>query len=142
MKGYWRNPEATAAAIDADGWLHTGDIGWLDEEGFLTISDRLKDMIISGGENVYPAEVESVLHDHPSITEAAVIGVNDPKWGETICAVVALKDGHQLELEPLRDFLGERLARYKLPRRLEVVPALPRNATGKIAKNVLREQIK
>jgi fatty-acyl-CoA synthase len=140
MLGYWRNPEATAAAIDRDGWLHSGDIGWRDADGFLTISDRLKDMIISGGENVYPAEVESALYEHPAVAEVAVIGVPDEKWGETICAVVALKAGQDLELEQLREFAGARLARYKLPRRLEIIPALPRNATGKILKNALRQQ--
>ncbi|MFT3800367.1 MAG: long-chain fatty acid--CoA ligase [Burkholderiaceae bacterium] len=142
MLGYWRNPQATAAAIDGDGWLRTGDVGWMDEEGFLTISDRIKDMIISGGENVYPAEVESVIYDHPAVVEAAVIGVPDPKWGETVCAVVALKSGAELDIDRLRDFLTERLARYKLPRRLEVMQALPRNATGKIIKAELRKQIR
>jgi fatty-acyl-CoA synthase len=141
MLGYWRNPEATAAAIDEDGWLRTGDIGWMDEEGFLTISDRVKDMIISGGENVYPAEIENVIFDHPSVVDAAVIGVPDPKWGETICAVLTLKEGHSVDIDGLRDFLEKRLARYKLPRRLEVFAALPRTATGKILKSELRKLI-
>jgi fatty-acyl-CoA synthase len=140
IRGYWRNPEATAMAIDPDGWFHTGDVGWMDADGFLTVCDRVKDMIISGGENVYPAEVENVVYEHPGIAEAAVIGVPDENWGETVCAVVALKAGQRLELEQLREFASARLARYKLPRRLEVVPALPRNATGKILKTQLREQ--
>jgi fatty-acyl-CoA synthase len=140
MRGYWRNPAATAAAIDPDGWFHTGDVGWLDSEGFLTISDRVKDMIISGGENIYPAEVENVLDQHPGIAEAAVIGVPDAKWGEAVCAIVTLKPGQHLDLEELRDFAGAQLARYKLPHRLEIVPSLPRNSEGKILKRQLREQ--
>jgi fatty-acyl-CoA synthase len=142
MRGYWRNQEATTAAIDPNGWFRTGDVGWMDAEGFLTISDRVKDMIISGGENVYPAEVENVLFQHPAVAEAAVIGVPDPKWGETVCAVVALKAGQALDLEQLREFAGERLARYKLPRRLEIIAALPRNATGKVLKTDLRKQFR
>ena len=140
MRGYWRNPEATAEAIDPDGWFHTGDVGWMDADGFLTICDRVKDMIISGGENVYPAEVENVIYQHPGIAEAAVVGVPDEEWGETVCAVVALRPGQRLELEQLREFAGAQLARYKLPRRLEIVPALPRNATGKTLKRELRNQ--
>ena len=140
MRGYWRNPTATDEAIDPDGWFHTGDIGWMDSEGFLTICDRVKDMIISGGENIYPAEVENVVNQHPAVADGAVIGVPDEKWGETVCAVVALKPGQRLELEHLREFAGRQLARYKLPRRLEIVPALPRNATGKVLKTQLRQQ--
>ena len=138
MKGYWNNSEATAAAIDSEGWFHTGDVGYFDEDGFLFIADRLKDMVITGGENVYPAEVESVLYDHPAITEIAVIGLPDEQWGEVVVAVVALKDGAMVDLEELREFATERLARYKLPRRLEIVPALPRNPAGKVLKFELR----
>ena len=138
-KGYWGQPDATAAAIDAGGWLHTGDAGFLDEEGFLTISDRIKDMIITGGENVYPAEVESALMRHPAIAEVAVIGEPDGQWGERVVAVVALKPGHSLTLEELRAFAEDSVAHYKQPKRLEIVPALPRNATGKILKYQLRE---
>jgi fatty-acyl-CoA synthase len=137
--GYWGLPEATQLAIDTDGWFHTGDAGYFDEEGFLTISDRIKDMIISGGENVYPAEVESALMRHPAIAEVAVIGEPDAQWGETVLAVAALKQGQTLTIEALREFAGESLARYKLPRRLEMVKALPRNATGKILKYQLRK---
>jgi fatty-acyl-CoA synthase len=140
MRGYWRNPEATAEVIDPDGWFHTGDAGWMDLDGFLTISDRVKDMIISGGENIYPAEVENVIKEYPGIAEVAVIGVPDAKWGETVCAVVTLKAGERLELKQLRKFAETRLAHYELPRRLEVVPALPRNATGKVLKAQLRNQ--
>ena len=137
--GYWGLPEATAQAIDKEGWFRTGDAGFFDEEGFLTISDRIKDMIISGGENIYPAEVESALMRHPAIAEVAVIGEPDPQWGEGVVAIAALKSGHALTIEELREFVGEFLARYKLPRRLEIVSALPRNATGKILKYQLRQ---
>ncbi len=137
--GYWGLPQATAEAIDQDGWFRTGDAGFFDEEGFLTISDRIKDMIISGGENVYPAEVESTLMRHPAIAEVAVIGEPDEQWGEGIVAIAALRPGRSLEIDELRAFAGESLARYKLPRRLEIVAALPRNATGKILKYQLRQ---
>ena len=137
--GYWGLPEATRLAIDAEGWFHTGDAAYFDKEGLLTISDRIKDMIISGGENVYPAEVENALMRHPAIAEVAVIGEPDPKWGETIVAIAALKPGQALTLEELREFAGESIARYKLPSRLETIAALPRNATGKILKYQLRK---
>jgi fatty-acyl-CoA synthase len=137
--GYWGLPEATRLAIDAKGWFHTGDAAYFDEEGLLTISDRIKDMIISGGENVYPAEVENALMRHPAIAEVAVIGEPNPKWGETIVAIAALKPGQILTVEELREFASESLARYKLPRRLEIIATLPRNATGKILKYQLRK---
>ncbi|MGO4577428.1 long-chain fatty acid--CoA ligase [Cupriavidus sp. 2TAF22] len=140
MKGYWNRPDATAGAFYDGGWFRTGDIGYADEEGFYYICDRLKDMVISGGENVYPAEVESVLYEHPAIAEVAVIGAPDPRWGEHVVAVVALKPGLSLTLEALQDFAEPRLARYKLPRELRVVGALPRNPTGKVLKMRLREQ--
>jgi fatty-acyl-CoA synthase len=137
--GYWNNPEATQAAFTPDGWFRTGDVGYVDEEGFLFICDRLKDMVITGGENVYPAEVESVLYDHPDIAEVAVIGAPDEQWGERVVAVVAPKPGCTITLETLRDFAQTRLARYKLPRELRLVQALPRNPTGKVLKGQLRE---
>ena len=137
--GSWHLPEATRAVIDDDGWFRTGDAAYLDEEGFLFICDRVKDMIISGGENVYPAEVESGLMRHSAIAEVPVIGAPDDKWGEAIVAIVVLKTGQTVTLEELRSFAGEFLARYKLPRRLETVAALPRNATGKILKYQLRQ---
>ena len=138
--GYWGLPQATAFAIDKDGWFHTGDAGFFDEDGFLTISDRIKDMIITGGENVYPAEIESELMRHPAIAEVGVIGEADPQWGERVVAVAALKPGAALTLDELRAFAGERLAHFKLPKRLEIVDALPRNATGKIHKPTLRQR--
>jgi fatty-acyl-CoA synthase len=140
MKGYWNRPDATAAAIDAEGWFHTGDIGYLDRDGFLYIADRVKDMVISGGENVYPAEVESVLYEHPAIAEIAVIGMPDERWGEAVVAVVALKPDQALTLDELRDFGGRSLARFKLPTRIHIVDALPRNPAGKVLKFELRDR--
>jgi fatty-acyl-CoA synthase len=141
MKGYWNRPDATTQAIDEKGWFHTGDVGYLDEDGFLFVADRVKDMVISGGENVYPAEVESVLYEHPAIAEVAVIGIPDDRWGEAVAAVVALKPGASLTLDELRDFGGKSLARYKLPSHLHVVEVLPRNPAGKVLKYELRENM-
>lgn len=141
MKGYWNRPQATAEAIDKEGWFHSGDVGYIDEDGFLFICDRLKDMVISGGENVYPAEVESVLYKHDSIAEVAVIGLPDEKWGEAVTAVAALHADHELTIEELREFAETFLARYKLPLRLHIVEALPRNPAGKVLKFVLKEQL-
>jgi fatty-acyl-CoA synthase len=138
--GYWHNPEATAAAIDSEGWFHTGDIGRADEDGYVWVIDRVKDMVISGGENVYPAEVEDVLYGHPAVAEVAVLGTAHERWGEAVTAIVALQAGAALTLEELRDFAGDKLAKYKIPRRLEVVDELPRNQAGKVVKYQLREQ--
>ncbi len=140
MKGYWNRPDATEKAIDEEGWFHSGDVGYLDEEGYLYICDRVKDMVISGGENVYPAEVESVLFGHDAIAEVAVIGVPDEKWGEAVTAIVALHEGQELTLEGLREFAADKLARYKLPLRMHVIDVLPRNPAGKVLKFKLREQ--
>jgi len=140
MKGYWNRPEATAEAIDKLGWFHSGDIGYLDDEDFLFLCDRVKDMVISGGENVYPAEVESVLYGHPAIVEVAVIGLPDDKWGEAVTAIVVLEEGATLDLEELRAFSGESLARYKQPSQLRFVDILPRNPAGKVQKFKLKEQ--
>jgi len=142
MRGYWNKPQATAAAIDPEGWFHSGDIGYLDEDGFLYICDRLKDMIISGGENIYPAEVEAILYGHPAIAGTAIFGEPCDKWGERVTAVAALKPGHTLDLEGLREWATERLARYKLPTRLEIVDALPRNPAGKVLKFELRDRFR
>jgi fatty-acyl-CoA synthase len=142
MKGYWNRPEASAEAIDKEGWFHSGDVGYVDEDGFLFICDRLKDMVISGGENVYPAEVESVLYKHEAIAEVAVIGLPDEKWGEAVTAVAALHADHELTIEELREFAETFLARYKLPLRLHIVEALPRNPAGKVLKFELKEQLK
>lgn len=140
MKGYWNRPEATAEAIDAQGWFHSGDIGYLDEDGFLYICDRLKDMVISGGENVYPAEVEGILYKHDDITEVAILGLPDEKWGEAVTAFVVLRQGAQMTLDSLRAWADSQLARYKLPLRLHIIEELPRNPAGKVLKYVLKEQ--
>jgi fatty-acyl-CoA synthase len=140
MAGYWNRPDATADAIDRDGWFHSGDLGYLDDEGFLFVVDRVKDMVITGGENVYPAEVESVLYEHPDVVEVAVIGLPDERWGEAVTAVVALKPDASLTLDELRTFGGDKLAKYKLPSRLETVDALPRNPAGKVLKFELRQR--
>jgi fatty-acyl-CoA synthase len=136
--GYWENPEATSEAIDAEGWFHSGDIGFLDEDGFLFIVDRLKDMIISGGENVYPAEVERALADLPGVVDLGVVGAPDDKWGEAVVAMVVLAEGAELTLHQLREHAAQRLARYKLPSRLELVEEVPRNASGKLDKIRMR----
>ncbi len=139
-QGYWNMPEATAQVLSADGWFRTGDVARRDAEGFYTICDRTKDMIISGGENIYSAEVESVLYGHPAIAEAAVIGIPDEKWGETVLAIVVPKAGQSITLEELRDFAAQSLARFKLPRVLEVIDVMPRNSNGKVQKPQLRER--
>lgn len=136
--GYWNLPEATAAALGTDGWFRTGDLAYQDEDGYYYIADRLKDMIISGGENVYPAEVESVLYGHPAIAEVAVVGARDDRWGERVVAVAVLVQGAHLDLEELRHFAGAELARYKLPLELRIIDVLPRNTTGKVLKHELR----
>lgn len=137
MAGYWNNPKATAEAF-AGGWFHSGDLVRQDEEGYIWVVDRKKDMIISGGENIYCAEVENVLAAHPAIAEAAVIGRADDKWGEVPVAVIALGGDGELGLADLENFLSERLARYKHPKALEIVDALPRNPAGKVLKTELR----
>ena len=138
MKGYLNKPEATAEVITDDGWFRTGDIGHLDADGFLYVSDRLKDMIISGGENIYSPEVERVLSEHPAVLEVAIVGVPDEKWGEAVKAFVALREGSTVTPEQLIDYSREQLAHYKCPKSVEIVPALPRNPTGKVLKRELR----
>ncbi len=141
MKGYYKNPEATAEVI-RDGFVHSGDLGIMDEEGYITLVDRKKDMIITGGENVYSKEVEDAIYENPKIQEACIIGVPHPDWGETVMAVAALKPNEQMDIKELREFLKTRIADYKIPRVLEVVPALPRNVAGKVLKYKLREDLK
>jgi fatty-acyl-CoA synthase len=137
--GYWRNPEATAEAF-ADGWLVTGDVAERDAEGYYRIVGRTKDMVISGGENVYPAEIENVLHEHPAVAEAAVVGVPDERWGEACLAFVVLR-ADAAEEELLRH-CRDRLARYKVPKGVRVVEALPRNALNKVVKSELLERVR
>jgi long-chain acyl-CoA synthetase len=139
MKGYWGKPDATAEAIDPDGWLHTGDIGKLDDEGFLTITDRLKDMIIRGGENIYCVEIENRLVEHPAVADAAVIGVPHPELGEEVKAVVQVETGNTLTADDVRSWVRETLAEFKVPVFVDLQDdPLPRNASGKLLKNVLR----
>lgn len=135
--GYWKLPEATKATL-RDGWLHSGDAGSIDDEGYLFIRDRLKDMIVSGGENVYPAEVEAVLNQHPKVAEVSVIGVPDEKWGETVMAVVVPEKGAEIGEAELDAHCRAALGGFKLPRRYSFVDALPRNASGKVLKRELR----
>jgi fatty-acyl-CoA synthase len=136
MTGYWNNPDATAEAF-AGGWFHSGDLVRMDEDGYVWVVDRKKDMIISGGENIYCAEVENVLAGHPRIVEVAVIGRAHEKWGEVPIAVAAVA-GDDLRLDDLAEFLADRLARYKHPKAVEIVDALPRNPAGKVLKTELR----
>jgi acyl-CoA synthetase (AMP-forming)/AMP-acid ligase II len=137
--GYWGLPEATAEAFRG-GWFHTGDLGRVDDEGFITLVDRKKDMIITGGENVYPIEVEQVLWRHDAIREVAVVGVPHPKWGETPIAVVVVNDGVEATADELIGYARERLAHFKCPTRVEYVSELPRNAAGKVLKVALRKE--
>jgi fatty-acyl-CoA synthase len=138
-KGYWNRPEETAKTI-VNGWLHTGDLARRDSEGYYTIVGRSKDMIISGGENIYPAEVESVLHAHSIVAEAALIGVPDEKWGEVGRAIVVLHSGTTLTAEELTAFCQPRLARFKIPKSIVFVESLPKTAAGKIDKKLLIEK--
>jgi fatty-acyl-CoA synthase len=136
MTGYWGKPDATAAVLSSDGWLHTGDVAVADEDGFLYIRDRIKDVIISGGENIYPAEVEDVLHKHPAVADCAVIGVQDEKWGEVGRAIVVAKSS--VDKDDLLAFLNGQVARYKIPKSVVFADTLPRTASGKLLKSALR----
>ena len=119
--------------------MHTGDAGYMDEEGFIYIQDRIKDMIVSGAENIYPAEVERAIFEHPAVADSAVVGIPDEQWGETVLAFVALKPAHTLDLKSLQAFCRERLASFKVPSKLEIIDAIPRNASGKSLKTELRK---
>jgi acyl-CoA synthetase (AMP-forming)/AMP-acid ligase II len=139
MKEYWRLPEDTDRALRG-GWLHTGDAGYCDEDGYIYVSDRIKDMIVSGGENVYPREVEDVLFEMPGVADCAVIGVPDGRWGETVKAVVVVRAGEHLTADEVVTWCGERLAGFKRPRSVDFVERLPRNPSGKVLKNELRKR--
>jgi len=139
--GYWNDPEATAGALDAGGWFHSGDLARRDEDGFFWVAGRQKDMIISGGVNVYPAEIEAELVRHPEVQDAAVVGMPDDKWGEVGVAFVVPLPGATPSAEALTAHLGERLARMKVPREYRFVAALPRTAYGKVVKAELRDQL-
>jgi fatty-acyl-CoA synthase len=138
MRGYWNLPGASAEALK-DGWMHTGDAARMDDEGYIYIQDRVKDMIVSGGENVYPREIEDVLYQHPAIAEAAVIGVPDDQWGEGVKAIVVLRDGQSATEDELIEFCRGQLAGFKRPRSVDFIDALPRNPSGKVLKRELRE---
>jgi len=137
MKEYLKQEDATQAAI-VDGWLHTGDVGYLDDGGYLFITGRIKDMIIRGGENISPGEIEAVLESHPSVVEAAIIGVPDPEWGETVKAVVVLEPAESASADDLREYCRRHLASYKTPAYVAFVSELPRNPMGKVLKTDLR----
>ena len=139
MKGYWKNPEATTETLRG-GWLHTGDMGYLDDQGYLFIMDRSKDMIISGGENIYPREIEEVIIQHAAVREVAVVGIPDPVWGEAVIAIVSLVPGRTVEEAELVDLCRSQIASYKKPRRVEYVDELPVNNYGKILKRELRDR--
>jgi acyl-CoA synthetase (AMP-forming)/AMP-acid ligase II len=139
MKEYWNKPEETAETI-VDGWLHTGDMGRYDDDGYIYIVDRKKDMIITGGENVYPRDVEEVLHRHPAVLECGVFGIPHPKWVEAVHAMVTLKQGTSATPEELIAFCKERIAGYKAPKSIEIVEELPKSATGKILKKEMRKK--
>jgi fatty-acyl-CoA synthase len=140
MKGYWNDVEKTRDAIDEAGWMRTGDLATMDEEGYVNIVGRLKDMVIRGGENVYPREIEEFLYSHPKIQDVQVIGVPDPRYGEEICAWIKLKAGQTATPEEIREFCKGQIAHYKIPRYIEFVPEFPMTITGKIQKFVMREQ--
>lgn len=140
MQGYWNKPEATRDVIK-DGWFSTGDIGRFDEEGYLYVVDRLKDMIISGGENIYPAEIENILEKHPNILELAVVGLPDAKWGEVVRIVIVKREGTELSKGDVIDFLTGKISHFKMPKQIDFTDALPRNSSGKILKRVIRGQL-
>ena len=140
MAGYWNDPERTAEAIDADGWMHTGDLATMDDEGYVNIVGRSKDMVIRGGENVYPREVEEFLYSHPSIADVQVIGVPDQRYGEELMAWVIPRDGASIDADAVREFCHGRIAHYKIPRYVKTVDAFPMTVTGKVQKFKMREQ--
>ncbi|MCL1854507.1 MAG: AMP-binding protein, partial [Clostridia bacterium] len=139
MKGYYKMPEATRQAIDEDGWLHTGDIGTMDQDGNFRITGRLKDMIIRGGENIYPREIEEYMYTHPAISDVQAVGVPDEKYGEAVCACVILKEGRTAAEEELIHFVKSGLSRHKAPRYILFMDHFPMTASGKIQKYKLRE---
>jgi len=140
MLGYWNNLDATTEAIDQARWMHTGDLATMDQEGYINIVGRIKDMIIRGGENVYPREIEEFLYTHPKISEVQVIGIPDPKYGEEIMAWVKVKPGEQITEEEMREYCKGQIAHYKIPRYIKVVDSFPMTITGKIQKFVMRQQ--
>jgi len=138
--GYYKNPEATSTSF-RDGWFYTGDLGYFDEEGYLFVAGRKKDMVKSGGISIYPLEIESLLYGHPDVLEAAVIGVPDAEWGEAVKAVIVLRSGSNVQGEDLLQFCRERLASYKVPKSIDIVSSLPHTEIGKVAKEKLKAEI-
>jgi len=141
MLGYWEERELTAEAIDAAGWMHSGDLATMDSDGYCVIVGRIKDMIIRGGENIYPREIEEFLYGHPSIEDVQVIGVPDEKYGEQLCAWIKLRDGASVTTEEIQDFCRGQIAHFKIPHYVKVVDSFPMTVTGKIQKFVMREQM-
>jgi fatty-acyl-CoA synthase len=140
MAGYYKNPEATARALDRDGWLYTGDLARCRDDGNYRIVGRSKELIIRGGENIYPPEIEEFLHRHPCVAEVAIVGLPDAKYGEVVAAWVVARPGAALNVQELRDYCRGQIAHFKIPHYLEIVAELPRTVTGKVRKHVLREQ--
>jgi len=140
MRGYWNDPEKTAEAVDAAGWMHTGDLATMDDEGYVNIVGRLKDMVIRGGENIYPREIEEFLYRHPKVQDVQVVGVPDVKYGEELCAWIKLRDGESVSADEIRDFCKGQIAHYKVPRHIKFVSEYPMTITGKIQKYLMRQQ--
>ena len=140
MKGYYKMPDATRLAIDEDGWLHTGDLACKNPDGTYRITGRLKDMIIRGGENIYPKELEEFIYTHPKVSDVQVIGVPDEQYGEEIMACIILKEDEQMTVEEMKQYMRERIARHKVPKYIAFVDSFPMNAAGKILKYKMREQ--
>jgi fatty-acyl-CoA synthase len=139
MKGYYKMPEATGEAIDSDGWLHTGDLGEVDKNGYFKVTGRIKDMIIRGGENIYPREIEEFLYKHPKVVNVQVIGIPDKKYGEQVLAAIQLKDTQTATAEEFNEFCKGKIARHKIPKYWEFVDAFPMTASGKIQKYKMKE---
>jgi fatty-acyl-CoA synthase len=139
MKGYYKMPEATASTIDAEGWLHSGDLACRSEDGTFKITGRLKDMIIRGGENIYPKEIEEFIYTHPKVSDVQVIGVPDESYGEEIMACIILKEGEEMTVEEMKQYIRDHMARHKVPRYIDFVEGFPMNAAGKILKYKMRE---
>lgn len=140
MSGYWKDADKTSRTLTPDGWLHTGDKGYIDEEGYIYLAGRGDDMIIRGGENISPEEVENVLHAHPKVADAALIGAPDPEWGSQPRAIIVLKEGKTATAEEIIDFCRDKLSGFKRPRSVVFIDELPRTSTGKVQRKVLREQ--
>jgi fatty-acyl-CoA synthase len=142
MRGYWADPERTRDAIDAGGWMHTGDLAVIDEQGYCNIVGRVKDMIIRGGENISPREIEEFLYRHPAVLDVAVVGVPDHKYGEAVCACIRLRDGASATEEEIREFCRGQIAHYKVPRYVRFVDSFPMTVTGKVQKYLIREHVR